>query len=95
MPCPLCNHTLQNLGLNEPGRRTFWCPRCGTLQTESGEHIEHEVPRVAPRGLSAAELLDACRTFLGSFSTHVDGTSRTWTPNLLKFRDAVRKAAGE
>lgn len=30
MACPSCDHTMQNLGLNE--RRIFWCPRCGTIR---------------------------------------------------------------
>ena len=45
MPCPLCNHTMQNLGLATSGSRTFWCPRCGTLKTESGDFSELEIPR--------------------------------------------------
>lgn len=32
MPCPTCNHTIQNVGI--PDRRVFWCPRCGTLTEE-------------------------------------------------------------
>lgn len=36
MPCPVCDHTMQNLGLDQGGRRTFWCPRCGTLKTDEG-----------------------------------------------------------
>ena len=31
MPCPICNHTMQNLGVE--GERKFWCPRCGALKT--------------------------------------------------------------
>lgn len=34
MPCPTCNHTMQNLGLDQAKRRSFWCPRCGTVKTE-------------------------------------------------------------
>lgn len=46
MPCPLCNHTMQNLGLATSGKRIFWCPRCGTLKTDrDGFFKEHEVPR--------------------------------------------------
>jgi hypothetical protein len=34
MPCPVCRHPMQNLGLSQPDARLFWCPRCGTLKTE-------------------------------------------------------------
>ena len=34
MPCPTCDATLQNIGLDQTGRRTFWCPNCGTLKWE-------------------------------------------------------------
>ena len=33
MPCPVCNHTMQNLGLETDARRVFWCPRCGCVKT--------------------------------------------------------------
>jgi hypothetical protein len=33
---------MQNLGAN--GQRIFWCPRCGTLRTYTGEHVEDEPP---------------------------------------------------
>jgi hypothetical protein len=50
MPCPTCSHTLQNLGLDQAGRRTFWCPRCGTLKTECQDGFEeHQVPSLAKR----------------------------------------------
>jgi hypothetical protein len=50
MPCPTCNATLQNLGLDQPGRRTFWCPNCGTLKWERGDpagdvFVEIDVPK--------------------------------------------------
>lgn len=45
MPCPCCNHTVHNLGLDQAGRRVFWCPRCGTLKTESTTFEEHQIPR--------------------------------------------------
>lgn len=35
MSCPTCDHTMHNLGLDQAGRRTFWCPRCGTIKTET------------------------------------------------------------
>ena len=49
MPCPTCTHTMQNLGLAQNGKRTFWCPRCGTIKTESGQHEEHEKPMLVTR----------------------------------------------
>ena len=34
MSCPLCEQTMQNVGMlaNTP---TFWCPNCGTLKNDS------------------------------------------------------------
>jgi transposase-like protein len=59
MPCPKCNHTMKNLGLDQSGRRSFWCDRCGTVKTESTdkerEWSEYEVPKIVAR---AAALLD-------------------------------------
>jgi len=40
MPCAVCNHTIQNIG--HPGRRIFWCPRCGSL-TEIMQTTEQAV----------------------------------------------------
>lgn len=37
MACPVCDRTMQNLGLDQAGRRVFWCPTCGTLKTEIQE----------------------------------------------------------
>jgi tRNA(Ile2) C34 agmatinyltransferase TiaS len=36
MACPTCSHTMQNLGAE--GQRLFWCPRCGTIKSVSGDH---------------------------------------------------------
>lgn len=35
MACPTCDRTMQNLGLDQAGRRAFWCPTCGTLNTDT------------------------------------------------------------
>lgn len=41
MACPTCDHTMQNVGaVND---RIFWCPRCGTLRTCTGDHKDDEV----------------------------------------------------
>jgi len=44
MACPVCDHTMQNLGLGT--RTVFWCPNCGTLKTRSGEHEESEATAI-------------------------------------------------
>jgi len=54
MPCPNCNNTLQNLGLDQTGRRTFWCPNCGSLKWErrnpAGDvFVETDTPNVILR----------------------------------------------
>jgi hypothetical protein len=33
--CPTCDATMANLGLDQAGRRVFWCNRCGTVKTET------------------------------------------------------------
>lgn len=54
MPCPNCDHTMQNLGVE--AKFIFWCPRCGTVKTETRKYVdgkptgeitfeEHELPR--------------------------------------------------
>ena len=42
MACPTCDHTMQNLGVEN--QKIFWCPRCGTLKTvsPSGDYEENE-----------------------------------------------------
>lgn len=49
MPCPTCDHTLTNLGLDQGGRRTFWCPRCGTIKSETTEGwVDVGTPKLVP-----------------------------------------------
>jgi Zn-finger nucleic acid-binding protein len=47
MPCLVCGHTVQNLGVE--GQRIFWCPRCGTVMTERGDWKEHQSPMLVER----------------------------------------------
>lgn len=49
MPCPTCNQTMQNLGLDTSPKRTFWCPNCGTLKTVCGDFEESERPALVRR----------------------------------------------
>lgn len=52
MPCDVCDHTLQNVGIpSDKGDRIFWCPRCGTLVAESpsGHFRSTEIPLLARR----------------------------------------------
>lgn len=45
MACPICSATMQNMGLDSAGRRTFWCGSCGTLRSErDGIPAEVSVP---------------------------------------------------
>lgn len=50
MSCPTCDHTMHNLGLSNGGARVFWCPRCGSLKTESpgreNDFVETEMPKL-------------------------------------------------
>jgi hypothetical protein len=59
VPCPKCDHTLQNLGLTDADRRTFWCPRCGTLKTEIA-HMGREYEQV-----ETPKLVACVRSFVG------------------------------
>lgn len=45
MPCPKCNHTLQNIGAKD--QRIFWCPRCGTLVYEIENFRSENFPYLA------------------------------------------------
>lgn len=51
MPCDTCGHTVQNIG-NDITRK-FWCPRCGTFLTLTGqgesEHRNVEPPALVVR----------------------------------------------
>jgi Zn-finger nucleic acid-binding protein len=38
MSCPVCDHTMQNLGTVD--YRLWWCPRCGTLKEDLGYAAE-------------------------------------------------------
>lgn len=43
MPCPTCDHTMQNIGVEH--ERIFWCSRCGTLKNERNpEYYDVDVP---------------------------------------------------
>lgn len=33
MACPICDHTMQDLGIKDISHNIYWCPRCGTLKT--------------------------------------------------------------
>lgn len=46
MSCLTCQHTLHHIAVREDGSRNFWCPRCGTIKSETGEGSElFEAPR--------------------------------------------------
>lgn len=54
MSCPVCNHTMENLG--SPERRIFWCGRCGTLKETNGDFERVEMPANLRHVVAAAEL---------------------------------------
>ncbi len=56
MPCDICNHTVQNISAE--GQRIFWCPRCGSLKTETGDFHRTTPPRLVGYVRDAAE--DTC-----------------------------------
>lgn len=39
MPCNICDHTMENLGVE--GQRIFWCPRCGTVKAVMPDGFEN------------------------------------------------------
>jgi hypothetical protein len=59
MPCDICNHTIQNIGAKD--QCIFWCPRCGSLTTENGEHRQIESTLLTRRVRDAHD--KGCRFF--------------------------------
>lgn len=53
MACPVCDHTMQNLGV--PERRLWWCQRCGTLKEMEGTAERIELPLHLRHVLAAAK----------------------------------------
>lgn len=64
MSCPICKHTMSQLGLDQVNRRVFWCPRCGTLKTITQavtvkeEFEESESPKLVARARLLADAMD-------------------------------------
>lgn len=56
MPCPICNHTMQSIGRDDPRARTWWCQRCGTLKENTGDFESIELPLNLQHIITAAEL---------------------------------------
>ena len=54
MSCPTCNATMQNLG--SPGRRVYWCARCGTLKEVADDCARVELPGWLRHVVAAAQL---------------------------------------
>ena len=53
--CPTCGHTVQRV--NEGvGPKTWWCPRCGTLKTDSAPDFEQ--PRFLKSAVSNLQHVD-------------------------------------
>lgn len=52
MPCPTCDHTMQNLGVelaaDSPVNAVFWCPRCGTIKSRRAGSTEEFVSNSVP-----------------------------------------------
>lgn len=68
MPCSICNHTVQNLGVAD--RRVFWCSRCGTVKTVDDDHENVSVPWLVDRVKAA---------HLASDKTSLDGQTLSYT----------------
>jgi Zn-finger nucleic acid-binding protein len=56
MACPTCGHTLQT-AFADGVRVIRYCPRCGTMRNELGEHVDDTTPK----------LVDRCREFGAAF----------------------------
>lgn len=66
MGCPTCDHTMQNLGLDTAGRRSFWCSRCGTVKTEFDGTFTDDFGTQSRQTISEHEapfLVKRCREF--------------------------------
>ena len=62
MACPTCDHTMSHLGetVDGPYRRVFWwCPRCGTIRTDSAGAFD-DVPK----------LVNSCREFAANMKDY-------------------------
>lgn len=55
MPCPICDRTMQRLGMND---RIFWCGSCGTLKECSGDIERITMPGDLQHVLATARLKD-------------------------------------
>ncbi len=90
MPCKTCGHTLQNLGLDNAVKRTFHCPRCGTLTAEcdSPDSVHTFVGHTTPF------LVDRVRVLLAELRLDEDAFPRLTAATLLAIAN-VREAVGE
>lgn len=82
MPCPTCDHTMQNLGVES--ERKFWCPRCGTIKTVAGEREEIEAPALVQHVAKAEDF---------TIRTSVDGATIQFAVIDLLWRN-ICEAAG-
>jgi hypothetical protein len=88
VPCHTCRHTLSNLGLDEAGRRVFWCPRCGSLKTDL------KTESAAPHGgdnyteSESPKLVERVRDLLGMLN-HLRSLPRDVTTQMVAVREAV------
>jgi hypothetical protein len=64
MPSPACRHTMQNLGATRD--RIFWCPRCGTVKSDTGGFENVNRPALVGLVATAEEM---------TVRTSVDGCS--------------------
>ncbi len=80
MPCDNCGHTLQNINVASENRRIFYCPRCGTLVTETDSRREIDTPK----------LVERCRKFEETLATDLcPGYLKLW--HTRGIREAINK----
>ena len=87
MPCPTCDRTMQNLGIED--RRVFWCPSCGTVKSiDPGGFESISQPKLVARVKASADAGKGNATFeaLRKETTFFAMHNRTW--------EDVREACG-
>lgn len=47
MACPICDHTMQNVGI-----KVFWCPRCGTVKMFEDVYVPRTTQVIQAAGIN-------------------------------------------
>jgi transposase len=98
MACPHCDGTMQNLGIDSAGRRTFRCPTCGTLKYEratlGGATLEEiETPRQALALTKLRAAAAVAHELLTTYGFGLEVSEETATNIKYDLLQAIREAS--